>query len=124
MLSQVTYNKHLFGGVGYMNNEEQKMADIINNLESVEWWLRNPEQNGFYIQGWLNNKFRPDFIVKTTKGNYFILEYKGDQLVTNDDSKYKKEVGEIWAKVSGEKYHFEMIEKSGINVIADTISRL
>lgn len=123
VFSQVIYDKHLFSGVGDMNKEEQKLAGVINSVESVEWWLRNPEQNGFYIQGWLNNKFRPDFIVKTKKGNYFILEYKGDQLVTNDDSKYKKEIGEIWAKISGNSYYFVMVEKNGINLIADIISR-
>lgn len=121
VFTQVNYNKHLFDGVGQMNGEEQRLADTINNLESVEWWLRNPEQEGFYIQGWLSNKFRPDFIVKTEKGNYFVLEYKGDQLVTNDDSKYKKEIGDIWAKISGEKYYFEMVEKNGITSIIDTI---
>ncbi|MFA6177445.1 MAG: DEAD/DEAH box helicase family protein [Candidatus Paceibacterota bacterium] len=121
IISGIIYNKHIFTGVGQMNTEEQKLADVINSIESVEWWLRNPEQNGFYIQGWMGNKFRPDFIVKTQKGNYFVLEYKGDQLVTNDDSKYKKELGDVWTKIAGEKYHFEMVEKNEINSIAQLI---
>ena len=123
VFSQVIYNKHLFTGVGDMNGEEQKLAGAIDGIDSVEWWLRNPEQGGFYIQGWLKDKFRPDFIVKTKKGQYFVLEYKGDQLMTNDDSKYKKEIGEMWAKLAGEKYHFEMVEKNEISSIESLITK-
>ncbi|OGN29940.1 MAG: hypothetical protein A3A33_01290 [Candidatus Yanofskybacteria bacterium RIFCSPLOWO2_01_FULL_49_25] len=123
VFAQVIYNKHLFCGVGDMNSEEQKLAGVIDGTDSVEWWLRNPIQNGFYIQGWLSDKFRPDFIVKTKVGKYFVLEYKGDQLATNDNSKYKKEIGEMWASISGENVHFRMVEKSEISSIADVIVR-
>ena len=43
-------------------------------------------------------------------GRIFVLEYKGAPYVTNDDSKEKTNVGELWAAQSGGKGLFLMAQ--------------
>ncbi|GAH89800.1 unnamed protein product, partial [marine sediment metagenome] len=71
------YNKHFYERAYLMNSEEKIVADKIDPLENVRWWLRNIERSGFYLQGYRKGRFFPDFIVKTNNNNYCIIEYKG-----------------------------------------------
>ena len=116
------FSKHLYEKAGKMNKEELEVARRIDSLPNILWWLRNPEKAGFYLQGWKKNKFYPDFIVKTKKGNYFILEYKGGHLEEAPEAIYKEELGKKWKKLAGEKYEFELFGKSGIDKIIKDIS--
>ncbi len=115
------FQRHVYDKAAVMNGEELAMVQNIDVLENVEWWLRNPEKTGFYLQGWESSKFYPDFIVKTKKGNYFMVEYKGEHLQGSDDSNYKQELGEAWAKLAGEKYHFAFVGKKEVSKLVDEI---
>ncbi len=105
------------------NEEELSLAYQIDGLNNVYWWFRNPEKSGFYIQGWLKGKFYPDFIVKTKKGAYYILEYKGEHLVGGEDASYKEAIGKKWQQLAGRNYCFEMVGKGDINSILEKISK-
>jgi len=118
------FEKHLYEKTGKMNKEESNLAWQIDGLNNVLWWFRNPENIGFYVQGWLKNKFYPDFIVKTKKGNYFVLEYKGKHLKGSEDTKYKEAIGKKWEKLSGRKYYFELVGNSTTDSIINKISKL
>ena len=117
------FAKHLYEKAGKMNKEELDLAYQLDGLDSVLWWFRNPEMNGFYIQGWLKNKFYPDFIVKTKKGSYFILEYKGEHLLGAEDAEYKKAIGKKWQELAGKNYTFELVEKNNTAINLGTISK-
>ena len=82
------------------------------------------EKRDWYIQGWQHDKFYPDFIVKTKAQNYIIVEYKGENLLTNEDTNYKKELGERWAYLAGEKYHFILANKNNIDEVIKEIQKL
>ena len=69
----------------------------------------------------INNKFYPDFIIKTKKGNYILTEYKGEHLVTNDDTAYKEELGQKWTEISPKNYSFQLDSK---NTIEDFMKEL
>ena len=79
-----------------LNSLEKQVAGIIDNQPNVLWWTRNKVGRGWYaIQGWQRNKVRPDFIVarKTTKNELeivYVIESKGEQLLGNKDTQYKK----------------------------------
>ncbi|MCX6759443.1 MAG: DEAD/DEAH box helicase family protein [Candidatus Nealsonbacteria bacterium] len=118
------FKKHLYEKAGKMNKEELDLAYRIDGLSNIFWWFRNPENNGFHIQGWLKNKFYPDFIVKTKKSNYFILEYKGEHLMGSEETDYKKAIGKNWERLSNGKYCFELVDKKNIDKIIDKISKL
>lgn len=109
------FNRHAYDKAAVMNGEELAVAQSIDILENVEWWLRNPEKSGFYLQGWENSKFYPDFIVKTKKGNYFVVEYKGEYLQGSADSDYKQALGKKWAEMAGEKYRYAFVGKKEVN---------
>ncbi len=116
--------KHLYERAGAMNREELDLAFKIDNSDNVLWWFRNPDVGGFYIQGWLKHKFYPDFVVKTKKGNYFVLEYKGEHLEGSEDSEYKMEIGKIWQELADKNYHFEWVDKKNMVEVVDKISKL
>lgn len=118
------FNKHLYEKAGKMNKEELNLAWKLDNLNNIYWWFRNPENTGFYIQGWLKNKFYPDFIAKTKKRNYFILEYKGEHLKKSEDTIYKNNIGEKWEKLSDKNYSFYLVDVKNIDDIINKISKL
>lgn len=118
------FKKHLYEKAEKMNKEELDLAYRIDGLSNIFWWFRNPENNGFYIQGWLKNKFYPDFIIKTKKGNYSILEYKGKHLLGSEETGYKETIGKNWERLSNDKYYFELVDKKNMDKIIDKISKL
>ena len=63
--------------------------------------------NAFHLQG-PHHKFYPDFLCMLTDGRYLAVEYKGKDRATNEDSKTKKQVGQLWADASGGKCLFAM----------------
>ncbi len=110
------FDNHLYEMAGKLNSEERKLALQIDRLDNILWWYRSPEKKkeAIYLQGWHHNKFWPDFIVKTKKGNYVLVEYKGEQLLTNEDTEYKIELGEKWEHITPSNYSFRLVSKDKI----------
>lgn len=86
----------------------------------VRHWVRNlvrlPE-----FAFWLptaTDYFYPDFVAELIDGRLLVLEYKGADYASNDDSKEKRLVGERWAQTTGQL--FWMAEKTldGMDVVA------
>jgi len=118
------FDKHLYEKAEKMNKEEIELAYKINGLSNIFWWFRNPENRGFYLQGWLKNKFYPDFIIKTKKGNYLLVEYKGEHLLGGEDTAYKEALGRKWEELSNGKYYFELVDKKNMDEVINRIVRL
>ena len=110
------FNNHLYEMAGKLNSEELTLALKIDCLNNILWWYRSIEKKdeALYLQGWHHNRFYPDFIVKTKKGNYVLVEYKGDALLTNVDTDYKKELGEKWEELTPPNYFFRLVSKDKI----------
>lgn len=123
-LSLEHFLKHLFERAGYMNGEENEFASRIDGLENVVWWYRNREKEDFYLQGWRPNKFYPDFIIKTKSGKYILTEYKGEDRLSNDDTEYKVELGNLWQKLCGDKNKFYLVGKTSMDSTLKDISIL
>ena len=103
---RVQFEKHFYSTIGDMNSEEIVCAQLIDTNKKVETWIRNVESEPLY-SFWLpkhDGKFYPDFVIKLTDGTYAAIEYKGEQLKTNDDSKEKNLVGELWERRNGGKF--------------------
>lgn len=115
------FEHHVFKKAHKMNKEELDLAYGIDGLDNTEAWYRNIEKVDFYIQGWKSNKFCPDFLLKTKKGNFIVLEYKGADRKSNEDTKYKEEIGKLWAKIAGTKYHFFLVTK---DTLQDVLGQL
>lgn len=88
-----------------VNGFEAEVINDVANLESVEWWTRNVEMRGFYINGFINHY--PDFIIKTKKGKIVLLETKGDHL----EAEKKIQLGNLWANKAGNDYRYCLVYK-------------
>ena len=53
-------------------------------------------------------KFYPDFVAELTDGRILVVEHKGKVYATNDDSKEKCNIGDLWEEKSDGKALFLM----------------
>lgn len=93
--------------------EEYQCAEAIELTAEVDVWVRNipNKENAFSLPLPGGRHFYPDFIAHLKDGRVLVVEYKGDSLVTADDAKMKKIVGDVWEKNSGGKGLFLMAVK-------------
>lgn len=97
-----SFRKHFFPLIGEMNPEEEEAAKILDRSAKVDFWIRNLERQpltSFWLQT-STDKFYPDFVAKLTDGRVFVLEHKGMDRVSNDDSREKRALGNLWASLS------------------------
>lgn len=100
-----------------LNSLEKKVAEVIDRQPNVLWWTRNKVGRGWYsIQGWQRNKVRPDFIVarKTSSDELeivYVLESKGEQLLGNKDTQYKKN---LFTAMNEQKEKIETVQTSTV----------
>jgi type III restriction enzyme len=100
------YRYYLFDDVDIsaMNSLEQKVGQLLDKQEKIIWWFRNKVNRQWYsIQGWRENKIRPDFVAAKKKNDgklelVYILESKGAHLLETPDTRYKREVFELMTK--------------------------
>ncbi|MDA8141532.1 MAG: DEAD/DEAH box helicase family protein [Desulfobacteraceae bacterium] len=105
------FQKHYYPQIGDLKpqGEEFECAQYIDQMDEIEFWVRNPVRRPGY-SFWLQtstDKFYPDFVCKLKDGRILVVEYKGEHL-WDDESKEKKALGELWAKRSGGKCLFVM----------------
>lgn len=118
------FKKHYYEHIGELQNkgEEFECAKFIDNLPDVVYWVRNLErkQGSFWLQT-STDKFYPDFICLLKSGQYLVIEYKGKDRYSNDDSKEKRSLGEVWELRSNGKCLFVMTEGKDLQVIKNKI---
>lgn len=123
-LSDERFQKHLFERAGVMNKEETEFAMRLDAQENILWWFRSREKEDYYLQGWKPNKFYPDFIAKTKRGSYILAEYKGEDRITNEDTQYKIELGELWEKLNKNENRFYLVANNKMDEVLKDISNL
>lgn len=109
------FKKHFFGSVGELESkgEEFECAKLIDTLPQVKYWIRNLSGRPL-TSFWLptsTDRFYPDFVALLHDGRIFVIEYKGEDRVTTDDTKEKRNIGELWAAKSDGKGLFLMAQK-------------
>lgn len=112
-----TFSKHFYPKPGHLpwrtergqDTEEFICAKAIDGLEEVEFWVRNLEKPEQFWLPTSKQRHYPDFVAKLKDGRLFVVEYKGEHLYSNDDSKEKRLVGELWAKASGGRCIYRMV---------------
>lgn len=108
------FQKHYYGSIGELENkgEEYECAKALDMTGKVTHWVRNLERRGFWLP-LASSKFYPDFVAELTDGRLLVLEHKGKVYATNDDSKEKCNVGELWEEKSNGKsiYLMTVLEK-------------
>jgi type III restriction enzyme len=113
-----TFTSNLFenSDILSMNPLERKIAHKLDSKKSVIWWTRNLAENKrmYAIRGWKKGKIRPDFVVaKKKKGSLelvYIIESKGEHLIGNLDTQYKKCIFERMNKEKIESINLKLIK--------------
>jgi len=119
---------HYYEVIGGLKSdgEEYDCARIIAHLDGNEFWVRNLEgepESSFWIQT-SSDKFYPDFVCKLKSGKFLVVEYKGLDRATNDDTKEKERLGQLWAARSGGECLFLMIKGPGeLAKIAEAVAK-
>ena len=106
------FRKHLFPLVGELKDsgEEQDCAIRIDEHPLVATWVRNISnrpQESFWLQT-SADRFYPDFVGELTDGRIFAVEYKGVDRWSDDDSREKRAIGDLWAASSSGRCVFLM----------------
>ena len=60
----------------------------------------------------------------TKKGNILLLEWKGEDRVSNEDTDYKTELGKTWEKLGIGKLHFFLVHNGNIEEVLNYIKDL
>jgi type III restriction enzyme len=118
------FQRHYYAEVGELENkgEEYECARALDMTGKVKHWVRNLERRGFWLP-LAKNKFYPDFVAELTDGRLLLVEHKGKVYETNDDSKEKCNVGELWEEKSAGKALFLMtVLKKGNPALYDQIA--
>ena len=106
------FRHHYYPLIGELKSdgEEFDCAVVLDELPAVKWWVRNLERradSSFWLQT-STDKFYPDFVALLADGRILVVEYKGEDRWSNDDSKEKRTVGNLWADRSKGKCLFVM----------------
>lgn len=88
--------------------EEFSCALALDMMDEVEFWVRNLVHPSQFSIPTATGKHYPDFVVKLKDGRLLVVEYKGGDRVSNDDSKAKAQMGHIWQKASNKKAVYVM----------------
>lgn len=121
------FNKNYYEVVEKLNKEELNLVQRLDldSLPNIKFWIRNREKKDpFYINGWKPNKFYPDFIVVTNKGNILAVEWKGGDRISNEDTEYKVEIAKVWEKLGKGKLHFFLAHTGNIEEVLSKIKSL
>ena len=99
------FNKHFYPKVYDLKaeGEEFACACFLDSLDEVDCWVRNIERRpdaSFWLQT-STDRFYPDFVCKLRDGRILVVEYKGEDRWSNDDSREKRQIGEVWQERSG-----------------------
>lgn len=92
--------------------EEFQCAIALDMLDEVDFWVRNLAHDSQFSLPTATGKTYPDFIAKLKDGRLLVVEYKGGDRVSNDDSKAKALMGALWQKSSNGKGIYLMGTKS------------
>jgi type III restriction enzyme len=117
------FTNHYYDKVGELETETEKRntpeeflcAQYIDEQPGIEWWVRNLDKqpvHSFWLQT-STDKFYPDFVAKLLNGKILVVEYKGEDRSTNDDTKEKERLGKLWEERSGGLCFFEMVKGPG-----------
>ena len=120
------FKKHLFKLIGELKpqGEEHDCAVFIDQMPEADVWVRNLERRpeaSFWLQT-PTDRFYPDFVVRLNDGRILVIEYKGEYLWSNDDSKQKRMIGELWAERSNGQCLFVMPKGMDLGAIKSCIA--
>lgn len=109
------FEKHYYPRPGELDDdlmqEETACAIELDRMSQIERWVRNLErqpERAFWLPT-STDRFYPDFVAELKDGRFFVVEYKGGDRYSNDDSREKRDIGAVWAAASNGRCVFAMV---------------
>jgi type III restriction enzyme len=97
------FSKNYYPLIGELDSEGEEFdcAQAIDRNMAVRCWVRNlPRLDNSFKLPTSTDYFYPDFVALLNDGRTLVVEYKGKPYETNDDSKEKINIGELWESKS------------------------
>jgi len=105
---------HFYKRIGDFDSKEEFLCagelDKWAQQGKIKYWVRNlarKEHGSFFLQK-ATGKFFPDFICKLANDKILVVEYKGADRW--NDARDDREIGELWAELSGGRCKFVMVK--------------
>ena len=78
----------------FANELEKRFACYLDERRAIQWWHRVAarQQGEYYLQGWKQGRIYPDFVAMANETRLLIFETKGEHLIGNPDTEYKRKV--------------------------------
>jgi type III restriction enzyme len=109
------FAKHYYARCGdFDSDEEEACAWELERLAQrgeIEFWVRNLVRKptcSFFLPS-LKDRFYPDFVCRLPDGRTLVVEYKSPR--DWDSAKPDRDIGELWAELSGGKCVFVMVKE-------------
>jgi type III restriction enzyme len=81
-----------------------------------DWAIRRRPKHCFWLQT-STDRFYPDFVCELTDGRFLVVEHKGFDRWSDDDSKEKRNIGRVWEEKSDGQCLFVMTQGPAWNTI-------
>lgn len=115
------FRKHFYPKVGDLRwktgagkeAQEFTCAKVIDELEQVEFWVRNLVDKSQFWMPTHKDRTYPDFVAKLKDRRLLVVEFKGSDRFTNDDSEEKRMIGALWQKASDGRGIYVMAQMTG-----------
>lgn len=115
------FSKHFYPKVGDLRwktpagkvAQEFECARVIDELDEVEFWVRNLVHKSQFWMPTSRMRTYPDFVAKLKDGRLLVVEFKGSDRFTNADSEEKRMVGALWQKASEGRGVYVMAQMTG-----------
>lgn len=108
------FRKHYYPRVGSFDSDEEEACahwlDRAAQSGRIEFWVRNLVRKptcSFFLPK-ADGRFYPDFLCRLPDGRILVVEYKGADRW--DAAKDDRDIGNLWAELSGGKCAFVMVK--------------
>jgi type III restriction enzyme len=105
---------------------ERTVANIVDDDDSVSWWLRLHINDLPILWNGAGQQYNPDLIVIETDDTYWVVEVKMDKEMTSADVQAKREAAKRWANhvsadsTVGTRWRYLLVSESDINDAKDS----
>ncbi|WP_024539781.1 DEAD/DEAH box helicase [Comamonas badia] len=118
------FAKHYFPVIADLKSEgeEFQCAQLIDRHTKVRQWVRNLDTApcGFGLPT-SRGRFYADFVAELDDGRVALLEYKGAHLKNDPYEMEKRQVGQLWARASGQRAVFGWLTFDGLAAQLDAV---
>lgn len=111
------WNKGLYDQAWFDSSPERDLANVLDQADEIELWVRLHLNDLPILWAGAERTYNPDFLARSTDGDYWIVEIKDDRHMDDDEVREKRHAALAWANtVNAEKkygkWHYLLISET------------